>query len=132
MFVIPRGQWRQLDDWGKQLGLRGSGSHSIAIENARIPDYFALPGTHMSLATVTEGTPMSAVLAEGVVQLAVSPWGQVEVDGKPMGTSPPLTRLTLASGNHTITVRNTDFPAYTTTVTVDGESPVTLRHRFGP
>ena len=86
----------------------------------------------MAVATVTEGTPMSAVLAEGVVQLAVSPWGQVEVDGKPMGTSPPLTRLTLASGSHTITVRNTDFPAYTQTVTVDGESPVTLRHRFGP
>ena len=47
------------------------------------------------VATVTEGVPISAVLAEGVVQLAVSPWGQVEVDGKPMGTSPPLTRLTL-------------------------------------
>jgi len=86
----------------------------------------------MAVASVTEGVPISAVLAEGVVQLALSPWGQVEVDGKPMGISPPLTRLTLSSGNHTITVRNTDFPAYTTTVTVDGESPVTLRHRFGP
>lgn len=86
----------------------------------------------LAVATVTQGVPISAVLSEGVVQLAVSPWGQVEVDGKPMGTSPPLTRLTLTSGNHTITVRNTDFPAYTATVTVDGESPVTLRHRFGP
>jgi serine/threonine-protein kinase len=86
----------------------------------------------MAVATITEGVPISAVLSEGVVQLALSPWGQVEVDGKPMGTSPPLTRLTLSSGNHTITVRNSDFPAYTTTVTVDGESPVTLRHRFGP
>lgn len=85
-----------------------------------------------ALASVTGGVPMSAVLAEGVVQLAVSPWGQVEVDGKPMGISPPLTRLTLSSGSHTITVRNTDFPVYTATVTVDGESPVTLRHRFGP
>jgi len=85
-----------------------------------------------ALAAVTEGVPITAVLSEGVVQLAISPWGQVEVDGKAMGTSPPLTRLTLASGNHTITVRNTDFPAYTQTVTVDGESPVTLRHRFGP
>ena len=86
----------------------------------------------MAVASVTEGVPISAVLAEGVVQLAISPWGQVEVDGKPMGTSPPLSRLTLSSGHHTITVRNTDFPAYTQTVTVDGESPVTLRHRFGP
>jgi len=86
----------------------------------------------MAIAALTQGAPNSAVLSEGVVQLAVSPWGQVEVDGKPMGISPPLSRLTLASGNHSITVRNSDFPAYTATVTVDGESPVVLRHRFGP
>jgi serine/threonine-protein kinase len=85
-----------------------------------------------AVATVTEGAPTSAVLAEGVVQLAFSPWGQVEVDGRPMGTSPPLTRLTLSTGSHTVTVRNADFPPYTTTFTVDGESPLTLRHRFGP
>ena len=86
----------------------------------------------MAIAALTQGAPNSAVLSEGIVQLAVSPWGQVEVDGKPMGISPPLSRLTLASGNHSITVRNTDFPAYTATVTVDGKSPVVLRHRFGP
>lgn len=61
MFVIPRDQWRRLDDWGQQLGLRGSGSHSIAIDDAHIPEYFALPGTHMSLVTVTEGTPGRAL-----------------------------------------------------------------------
>jgi serine/threonine-protein kinase len=86
----------------------------------------------MAIAALTQGAPNSAVLSEGVVQLALSPWGQVEVDGKPMGISPPLSRLTLSSGTHTVTVRNTDFPAYTATVTVDGESPVVLRHRFGP
>jgi len=62
----------------------------------------------------------------------VTVWGQVEVDGKPMGTSPPLSRLTLSAGTHTVTVRNTDFPDYVQTVTVDGENPVTLRHHFGP
>jgi 3-hydroxy-9,10-secoandrosta-1,3,5(10)-triene-9,17-dione monooxygenase len=57
MFVMPRDQWRRLDDWGDQLGLKGSGSHSIVVENGRIPDYFALPGTHVSLSVVTGGTP---------------------------------------------------------------------------
>jgi serine/threonine-protein kinase len=69
--------------------------------------------------------------ALGVVQLAVSPWGQVEVDGQAMGTSPPLTKLTLTAGQHMITVRNADFPSFTTTLNVNGENPVTLRHRFG-
>ncbi|HEX4509212.1 MAG TPA: hypothetical protein VH328_04010, partial [Burkholderiaceae bacterium] len=68
----------------------------------------------------------------GVVQLALSPWGQVEVDGQALGTSPPLSRLTLTAGTHTVTVRNADFPPFTTTLQVDGENPVTLRHRFGP
>lgn len=67
----------------------------------------------------------------GSVQIAVSPWGQVEVDGKPAGTTPPLSRLTLPVGTHQIVVRNDDFPAYSTSITVTEEKPVTLRHRFG-
>ncbi|NIL40213.1 acyl-CoA dehydrogenase [Salinispora arenicola] len=57
MFVVPRDQWRRLDDWGAQLGLKGSGSHSIKIEKAYIPDHYALVGTHMGLTSVTNGTP---------------------------------------------------------------------------
>jgi 3-hydroxy-9,10-secoandrosta-1,3,5(10)-triene-9,17-dione monooxygenase len=56
LFVVPRHQWERLDDWGSQLGLRGSGSHSITVENAHIPEYFTL-NTHMSLVSVAEGTP---------------------------------------------------------------------------
>jgi eukaryotic-like serine/threonine-protein kinase len=68
---------------------------------------------------------------KGIVQLAISPWGQVEIDGVAAGTTPPLSRLTLPTGKHQIVVRNEDFPPFTTTVTVDDDKPVTLRHRFG-
>jgi 3-hydroxy-9,10-secoandrosta-1,3,5(10)-triene-9,17-dione monooxygenase len=57
MFIAPRDQWRRLDDWGDNLGLKGSGSHSITIENGRVPAGFVLPGVHLSLSTVTDGTP---------------------------------------------------------------------------
>jgi eukaryotic-like serine/threonine-protein kinase len=76
-----------------------------------------------------EPTP-AAPPAPGVLQLAVTPWGQVEVDGRPMGTTPPLTRLTLPAGSHQIVVRNSDSPAFTTSITVSEDKPVTLRHRF--
>jgi hypothetical protein len=66
-----------------------------------------------------------------VVQIAVSPWGQVEVDGKPAGTTPPLNKLQLSEGRHTIVIRNTDFPPFTTTVNVSADQPVILKHRFG-
>jgi len=56
MFVVPREQWRRLDDWGAQLGLKGSGSHSIAIEKVHIPAHFALPRTHLGQTSVVDGT----------------------------------------------------------------------------
>lgn len=59
LFIAPRSEFRRLDDWGGQLGLKGSGSHSIVIENGRIPEHFAFPGTHMSEVDTTEGTPGS-------------------------------------------------------------------------
>ena len=77
--------------------------------------------------------PAAAVAAaSGLVQIAVSPWGQVEVDGTVAGTTPPLTQLTLPEGRHTITLRNNDFPAYSVIVNVSGGRPVALKHRFGP
>jgi 3-hydroxy-9,10-secoandrosta-1,3,5(10)-triene-9,17-dione monooxygenase len=56
LFVAPRSQWRRLDDWGRQLGLKGSGSHSIVLENARVPDHLTLR-THLSQVVVGEDTP---------------------------------------------------------------------------
>ncbi len=75
--------------------------------------------------------PAVAPASSGVVQLAISPWGEVEVDGKAAGVTPPLAQLTLVSGRHRITVRNADFPPLSTTVDVTADQPVTVRHRFG-
>jgi serine/threonine-protein kinase len=67
----------------------------------------------------------------GKVQLAISPWGQVEVNGVAMGTVPPLNSLTLPVGHHIITIRNEDFPPLVRQVEVDAEHPVLVKHRFG-
>jgi len=75
--------------------------------------------------------PPAAVPGPGTVQFAVTPWGQVEVNGQAMGTTPPLTKLTLNPGNYKITVRNADFPDFVTNVTVDADHPVVVRYRFG-
>ena len=75
--------------------------------------------------------PPPVALAPGTVQLAISPWGQVEVNGVAAGTTPPLSRLSLSPGRHQIVVRNDDFPPLTVTVTISEDKPVTLRHRFG-
>jgi serine/threonine-protein kinase len=72
----------------------------------------------------------AAAPARGLVRIAISPWGEVEVDGKPAGTSPPLTELTLTEGRHQIVIRNTDLPAHTAVVNVTADQPVTLKHKF--
>jgi 3-hydroxy-9,10-secoandrosta-1,3,5(10)-triene-9,17-dione monooxygenase len=59
LFVAPRDQWRMNDDWGDLLGLKGSGSHSITLERARIPAHFALEDVAMVEADVSGGTPGS-------------------------------------------------------------------------
>ena len=35
--LIPRSQWKMLDDWGAILGMRGSGSNSIEVEGRACP-----------------------------------------------------------------------------------------------
>jgi serine/threonine-protein kinase len=81
----------------------------------------------------TRAAPAPAAAGGGVgtVRVAITPWGNVEVDGAAVGTAPPLNELTLPEGAHQITVRNADFPPYTTTINVVPGQPVTLRHRFG-
>jgi 3-hydroxy-9,10-secoandrosta-1,3,5(10)-triene-9,17-dione monooxygenase len=57
LFVAPRDRWTMLDDWGDTLGLKGSGSHSIRLEGARIPAHFALENVWMVDTDVSNGTP---------------------------------------------------------------------------
>ncbi len=79
----------------------------------------------------TNARNSTAAPANGVVQIAVAPWGQIEVDGKGAGLTPPLAQLTLPVGEHVITVRNADFAPHTVTVRVSSDQPVVVRHRFG-
>ena len=104
-------------------------SASTPAPAARPP---AAPRAKTAPAVRNTAATVVAPAATGTLQLAISPWGQVEVDGNPAGTTPPLTRLTLTEGSHTITVRNEDFPPYTTTVQVHADKPLTVRHRFAP
>ncbi|MHC0430273.1 acyl-CoA dehydrogenase family protein [Streptomyces sp. O3] len=62
LFIAPRDQFRRLDDWGDQLGLKGSGSHSITLENGRVPDHCTLPG-HLSQTAVGQDLPGASLHA---------------------------------------------------------------------
>ena len=42
VIVVPRKDYRVLDNWGDLIGLKGSGSHSVVVEDARIPEQHAV------------------------------------------------------------------------------------------
>jgi hypothetical protein len=62
--------------------------------------------------------------------LAVSPWGEVYVDGRKMGVSPPMTELRLPPGTYTIEIRNSTFRPYRESVDLRGASNAKLKHKF--
>jgi len=70
------------------------------------------------------------VVAAGIIQFAIQPWGEVFVDGRSRGVSPPLRTLELPPGPHTVEVRNTSFPAHTQRVDVRSGEPVRIRYQF--
>ena len=75
---------------------------------------------------------VATAVAMGVVNLSVSPWAELEVNGADNGITPPVTRLNLPEGTHTITLRNADFAPHTVQVQVSADKPLTVRHHFGP
>ncbi len=72
----------------------------------------------------------AAAAKSGRLELAVAPWGEVLVDGKSRGVSPPLRVLEIAPGPHTIEIRNSTFPAHVERVEVKAGEAVKIRHRF--
>jgi len=82
--------------------------------------------------TPARNAPVPTAAAAATVTIAVSPWAQIDVDGNNVGTTPPLARLTLPEGRHTITLRNDDYPAHSLTVTLSPGQVFNLKHRFGP
>jgi serine/threonine-protein kinase len=66
----------------------------------------------------------------GRVVLAVSPWGEVYVNGKLRGTTPPLAEVELPPGRHRIEIRNSAQLPYHTFVELHAGETQPIRHAF--
>jgi hypothetical protein len=65
-----------------------------------------------------------------VMKLMVLPWGEVYLDGRMQGVSPPLMELQVAPGKHEIEIRNTNFPAYKQVIQVKVGEQLKIQHTF--
>jgi len=84
-----------------------------------------------SAATAAMPPPMPvAPKPTGRVVLAVQPWGEIYVDGKKRGISPPTKELRLPPGQHVVEIRNGTFPPHSETVQVNADEVVRITHSF--
>ncbi|HJV10483.1 MAG TPA: PEGA domain-containing protein, partial [Burkholderiales bacterium] len=88
------------------------------------------PAAGGGAAVIEQPAPKKPALAPGRLELAVAPWGEVVVDGKSRGLSPPLRIVELPAGSHTIEIRNSTFPAHVARVDVKSGEAVRIQHRF--
>jgi serine/threonine-protein kinase len=65
-----------------------------------------------------------------VINLSILPWGEIYLDGKKQGVSPPLMELQVVAGRHTLEIRNATFPVYKEVIRVKPGANIKIRHSF--
>ena len=85
---------------------------------------------YMAKADAAKADLASSAIPPATLVFSVSPWGEIFVNGKSQGVTPPRKFLKLDPGKYKIEVRNTTFPAHTETVDLKSRDEVTVRHRF--
>ncbi len=74
--------------------------------------------------------PPKVVVAQGSISFSIQPWGEVLINGKSIGTSPPIKLHKLVPGKYKVEVRNSTFTPLVTTVEVKPKEELTIRHQF--
>jgi outer membrane biosynthesis protein TonB len=82
------------------------------------------PKTDKGDASKAAGAPPATLV------FSVQPWGEIFVDGKSRGVTPPMKSLKLPAGKYKLEVRNTTFPVHAETLDLKARDEITVRHRF--
>lgn len=86
--------------------------------------------TTVETTTAARDESASQVTTQGTLALAVLPWGEVHVDGRRRGVTPPLRALRLPPGRYRIEIRNADFPPHVETVRIEPGRTHRIAYRF--
>ncbi len=71
-----------------------------------------------------------AVSANGNLNFTILPWGEIFIDGKRIGVSPPLKKIKVSYGKHQIEIKNTNFSPYRITVKLEAGESMKIRYKF--
>jgi len=74
--------------------------------------------------------PAKPAVPPATLVFAVQPWGEIFVNGKSRGVTPPMKSLKLEPGKYKIEVRNTTFTPHVENLDLKARDEVTVRYRF--
>ncbi len=83
-----------------------------------------------SKADPTRVAAAAPALPPATLVFNVQPWGEIFVNGKSRGVTPPMKSLKLEPGKYRIEVRNTTFPVYAENYDLKARDEITVRYRF--
>jgi len=78
----------------------------------------------------TKGEASKPTLPPATLVFAIQPWGEIYVNGRSRGVTPPMKSIKLEPGKYKIEVRNTTFPAHTENLDLKARDEITVRHKF--
>ncbi|MFC5548459.1 hypothetical protein [Massilia aerilata] len=88
----------------------GAGQAAPTAPEAAAPQAAAMPSASAAMPEAPASAPKRPGIAPSATyRLQIQPWGVVYVDGVDRGVSPPVKRLVLAPGKHTIRIANPNF-----------------------
>lgn len=92
----------------------------------------ALPQARKSTRKELTSSPRNAMApaATGTLIVIMHPWGEVWIDGRKRGFSPPQFRLQLPPGCYQVELRNPGRPSHVQRLQIPSGQSVTLRHDF--
>ncbi len=78
----------------------------------------------------TKGDESKPAVPPATLVFAVTPWGEIFVNGKSRGVTPPMKSLKLDPGKYKIEIRNTTFAPHTENYDLKAREEITVRHKF--
>ncbi len=82
------------------------------------------------LASKDGNAPADKKPVVSMLVFAVSPWGEIYIDGKKRGISPPMSRLKVEPGRYIVKIANGTFRPYIKTIEVHANQTVYLKYKF--
>lgn len=98
--------------------------------NTAQPEKMAPPAAAAVTPSAADVPVKPVVQERALASLSILPWGEIYVDGRKVGVSPPLHEIEVKPGKRRIEIRNTTFPPYVETVDVAPGSRIKISYKF--